>query len=703
MDEETTSVSKGVFIFNNNNIKRSSHRRKKLTTGPIKEDNGIFASNLWYQQYANLKTILGENITDLNDNMFSSVLSQLVEFVGNCHNTTGEEIPTAALLTGINMPDHGAQFSTLINQIKQTETPHVVCLQSQDCTHIKNMMENMISKFINCDSPLENEDEDDQKTIKKNQLNLPVLQCWYNNLYGQKSSSSPKKQQSKDDQKVLVVIIPDFESFSTTVLQKFILIISSYIRVLPFVFIFGVATSLNTLHTSLSYQIMSKIKIRVFKSQPSIVYLDNVLENAFFNTNFPFHLGGRVFNMFVDLFLFYDLSVNNFITNIKYAMAEHFCSGNVMSLCTLSKSEAREMLEMFTHDDFENARHLLSFRKLVEDQTYENRIKLLTDDAYFKEVMMEHLKTIQKYLRRFHLFLKLLHVLVNDLPKAPLGKKIRELYAMAVSKDITKSDEYKQCVQLLGFLSKAELVPKISTIINILSPKVKSTDNNKIADFLNKLEQHLKSMNDFNMDELQDAVEEIEHEETIEETMDNRKQFKEKLLGLTKQKAAKQLNKYEQLRKDVLDVLTNAFEEYLVEPKSFYFHEIFFFDDVSIQNNIVGSHRSAIHNALNDPQYYLQCSCCDIYTTSTILRTMPDICIAYKLHLECGKMINLYDWLQAFLSIIDHSDCDDESRRYVKPELQARFTQAVAELEYLGFIKNSKRKADHVARLTWGG
>lgn len=25
---------------------------------------------------------------------------------------------------------------------------------------------------------------------------------------------------------------------------------------------------------------------------------------------------------------------------------------------------------------------------------------------------------------------------------------------------------------------------------------------------------------------------------------------------------------------------------------------------------------------------------------------MPDVCIAYKLHLECTQLINLYDWLQ---------------------------------------------------------
>lgn len=33
----------------------------------------------------------------------------------------------------------------------------------------------------------------------------------------------------------------------------------------------------------------------------------------------------------------------------------------------------------------------------------------------------------------------------------------------------------------------------------------------------------------------------------------------------------------------------------------------------------------------------------------------------------------------------------------------ARFIQAVSEMEFLGFVKSTKQKTDHVARLTWGG
>jgi hypothetical protein len=51
-------------------------------------------------------------------------------------------------------------------------------------------------------------------------------------------NSSPKKQKTKINKKVIVVIIPDFENFAPKVLQDFILIASSYINVLPFVFVF---------------------------------------------------------------------------------------------------------------------------------------------------------------------------------------------------------------------------------------------------------------------------------------------------------------------------------------------------------------------------------------------------------------------------------------------------------------------------------
>lgn len=75
-------------------------------------------------------------------------------------------------------------------------------------------------------------------------------------------------------------------------------------------------------------------------------------------------------------------------------------------------------------------------------------------------------------------------------------------------------------------------------------------------------------------------------------------------MGMSKH--AKPLSRYEKLRGELLNYLSDKFKVYLIEPSAFHFHEIFFFNDISIQNHIIGVHRASIHSALNDPHNYLQ-------------------------------------------------------------------------------------------------
>lgn len=45
---------------------------------------------------------------------------------------------------------------------------------------------------------------------------------------------------------------------------------------------------------------------------------------------------------------------------------------------------------------------------------------------------------------------------------------------------------------------------------------------------------------------------------------------------------------------------------------------------------------------------------------------------------------------------------DDKESGLDQKEIQARFISGVAELQFMGFIKPTNRKTDHVMRLTWG-
>lgn len=96
---------------------------------------------------------------------------------------------------------------------------------------------------------------------------------------------------------------------------------SSYAAELPFVLIFGVATSVATIHSVLPYHVTSKIKLSIFQSEPSVANLNKVLENVFLTPYCPFHLSGNMFKLLTDIFLFYDFSAKGFVEGFKVSGA----------------------------------------------------------------------------------------------------------------------------------------------------------------------------------------------------------------------------------------------------------------------------------------------------------------------------------------------------------------------------------------------
>ena len=118
------------------------------------------------------------------------------------------------------------------------------------------------------------------------------------------------------------------------------------------------------------------------------------------------------------------------------------------------------------------------------------------------------------------------------------------------------------------------------------------------------------------------------------------------------------LSKFEKLRKEIVDTLDDFFRANIVSPKKMVFHEVVYFDRHQYLKEILNpAPRASISNALAQPRRYLDCECCKVGTTDKerILATYPDVSIAYKLHLECPRYINLYDWLQAFVQVV-HAD-----------------------------------------------
>ena len=125
---------------------------------------------------------------------------------------------------------------------------------------------------------------------------------------------------------------------------------------------------------------------------------------------------------------------------------------------------------------------------------------------------------------------------------------------------------------------------------------------------------------------------------------------------------------------------------------------------------------------------------------------LPDTSILFKRYLDSGRMINVFDWFESFKGVLevqrkcglvdggDSGDIgemevkeremsrsprkkgkgkekskgkgkekevmmeEDEDSEEWKLEVQARFIRALHELDYLGFVKHTGRKRDHVVR-----
>ncbi|KAH8384781.1 hypothetical protein KR093_008289 [Drosophila rubida] len=724
--DPTISVSKGCFVYKNGatraNRKSPAKRKNAVQASEVKSSllGKELTSQPLYVAYTECWQQLHSHIAQLQAESNARTLEQLEMFVTGAGEGSRDILPTAALLTGINQPDHLKQFESFTRHLHARQAARVCVLQSRDCATLKAAVESMVYNLMEtlpADEPDDEDDEDERerdcerKRLRRSQCTMKQLNLWYDNNFG---GDGVKRR-------VLVVILPDFECFSASVLQDLILILSAQCARLPFVLVLGVATAITAVHSTLPCHVSSKIKLRVFQTQPAPTGLNELIDKVLLSPKYAFHLSGKALKFLTHIFLYYDFSIQGFIQGFKYCLMEHYFAGNAFALCT-NYNKALGRIQQLTHDDMETIRRLSSFRPYVEQINDCKRIiAVLTDDDYLKKKLPQLLRDCLLYFMLFRSCLEFFTELVGDLPRCPLGKLRRELYVNCLNKPITLQAEYKECWQMLGFMAKDEFIAKVSKAIacteqflteQILPLELGDACSAEMRTELHTLKKLLDDVELATMESHAVAIESTCHLTDARPLGDltqvaSRQELKEQLLQRSKHEKQQSLSEYARALHKVLEhiethlVLTHLRPLQNAPP----LHELFVFSDIStVRRNIIGAPRAALHTALNNPHFYMQCKCCELQDQTQLVSTMPDLSVVYKLHLECGRMINLFDWLQAFRSVLRAGDERDElesNQEQVDPQVQARFTRAVAELQFLGYIKMSKRKTDHATRLTW--
>nr|XP_009666645.1 PREDICTED: origin recognition complex subunit 3 isoform X3 [Struthio camelus australis] len=614
------------------------------------------------------------------------------------------EIPTAALVLGVNVTDHDLTFKSLSEVLQNNITPYVALLQAKDCPGIKNLMQKLMGQLMNCYIDVDSSDEEDYIQVSQNRIrcSMASLISWYENITKKTDSETPSKKRTSSRHlrsPPVVVVFKDMESFTTKVLQDFIVISSQHIRELPLVLIFGIATSPMIIHSLLPHSVSSLLCIELFQSLSCKEHLSTIIDKLLLTTQFPFKLSEKVLQVLINIFLYHDFSVQNFIKGFQLCIVEHFYSQPLSVLCC-QLVEAKKRVNSLSHSQCENVRRLPSFRRYVENQVSEKQIALLTADNFLKEVIQKLLEDLHVYHENYVPVLRCLHVFTSSLPKYPLGKQIRELHCACLENRVWETEEYESSLQLARMLNKSDLVTVLEKCVEIFV----SSSGKEFDKAVEKLKEFLAEFQ-----KLEGACQERDESVSSQKELQKKTDLyhlQKTLLELKESRRSKKLTKFEMLRFEVVDFIDNLVRNYLTPSDHKTLHEIMYFNTASaLREHLNAAPRIALHTALNNPYCYLKNQALKS-DGGSISNKAPDICIAYKLHLECGRLINLVDWLEAFSTVVmavEGPNADAAASDQVDDIIHARFIRAVSELELLGFVKPSKQKTDHVARLTWGG
>ncbi|XP_005902956.1 origin recognition complex subunit 3 isoform X2 [Bos mutus] len=709
----TSSVSKGCFVF------KPNFKKRKISV-PIEDyfnkgKNASEDSKLRFETYQLIWQQMKSETERLQEELNKNLFDSLVEFLQTSHSGLWKnskdwsceiklrEIPTAALVLGVNVTDHDLTLRSLTEVLQNNVTPYVVSLQAKDCPDMKHFLQKLVSQLVDCKVDVQSKEKESVQVIQKNvHYSMDSLSAWYMSVTQKTDPKMPRKKRTSSSQwqsPPVVLILKDMESFTTKVLQDFIIISSQHLHEFPLILIFGIATSPVVIHRLLPHAVSSLLCIELFQSLSCKEHLTTVLDKLLLTTQFPFKLSEKVLQILTNIFLYHDFSIQNFIKGLQLSLLEHFYSQPLSVLCC-NLPEAKRRIRFLSANQCENIRRLPSFRRYVEKQSSEKQVALLTSDKFLKEETQSLLENLHVYHKNYFLVLRCLHQFTSSLPKYPLGRQIRELYCMCLEKNIWDSEEYASVLQLLRLLAKDELMAMLQNCFKLFQ----SSSGKELGNTAKKIEEFLAQFQ---------SLDETKEEEDTSQSQSKGLQktdlyhLQKSLLEMKELRStSKRQTKFEVLREQVVSFVDSLVREYLLPPDTQPLHETLYFSSAhTLRQHLNAAPRIALHTALNNPYYYLKNEALRS-EEGCIPNVAPDICIAYKLHLECSRLINLVDWSEAFATVVtaaekmDANSVTSEERNEI---IHARFIRAVSELELLGFIKPTKQKTDHVARLTWGG
>lgn len=264
-----------------------------------------------------------------------------------------------------------------------------------------------------------------------------------------------------------------------------------------------------------------------------------------------------------------------------------------------------------------------------------------------------------------------------------------QLYIKAMQNELRDSSLMREALLTLKRAPSDQLAELLTTI----SPRLKA-ERQEVEEFSRRLQ---------NLTDSSKAGEPFRSEHDVSnETMRTTVVAQRVELSRHKGNLSKNDSAYSRILIDFHNWLEDVLETSLIDVNTLFLRELFIFDQrVPHRAAFAPKTRHAIERALSSPHDYLACDCCaldpkDPTADAAIKATHPATCLLYQLYLESGPLINASDLWNAFLAVVADDETDEK-------EHMALFERALSELQYLGFVKGTRKKTDHIAKVAWKG
>ncbi|KAI4726387.1 hypothetical protein E4T49_05869 [Aureobasidium sp. EXF-10728] len=635
---------------------------------------------LWDKQQARLKNLLLE----INE----STINHITTFVDTTDpQPTPGKVSSAIILTGPSIASHALLFSQLSSSISQADGSSFVPLTSALAPNLKTLLKNLISHGTSSDAQSDDEDEVDaaKPTRKRTRLLNYDLQLLYD--YVQEKGLSR-----------VVVAFQDCEAFDGALLSDAIELLTRWQDRIPFVFFFGVATSIENFSVKLSKKATRCIqgqRFDVVKAESALEQITDALYSSS-ETNKPsLWMGPGICSATLRRQREHIQSLDAFVDSVQYAYLSHFYA-NALSIfldetITLADVSTEHMEALRNLPSFQQqviqGPIILHIETLLEDGDASIPKRLLDSDEYLVDYVKQQIMVGHQALENIMSTVNTITALQKRIPALPQQLK-STLLVDALAGQLRNSNIERN---MLLYLKKSNSETLMLTLQHVLPTT--SGDLHKICA---KLLKELEKLQAQQKDGAALRSEQDLHNATLRTTVVAKKvELSKQKSTLTKGDAA-----YSDMLQRFVEALETHFDAVLVDPKDLVFNEIFVYDLKSPHRDVfTPKPRAAIERALASPHDYLDCECCapDVATgeENTLASTQPSTAILYQLYLEGGALMNVADLRTAFVTIL--GDEQDEVLT------NALFQRSLAELRYLGLVRGTRKKADHVMKISWNG